>query len=166
MSQAKISRLENGVVTAEPRDVRLLAAALGIPEAEMERLVESAEHADDRVTDWQWAQQGMVSSPNEMGRIEASAEEFRVFQPAVIPGLLQTSEYARAVMTGLKDESDDERLADSAAAVSEAVTARIRRSEILTYPDRQFHSSSPNRPCGTGCAGPLRWSPRSTASAS
>ncbi|BFU45437.1 helix-turn-helix domain-containing protein [Krasilnikovia sp. MM14-A1004] len=138
MSQAKISRLENGVVAAEPGDVRLLAEALGMPQAEVERVVELAEHADNRLTDWTWAQQGLATAQSEMGRIETAAKDLRVFQPAVVPGLLQTSEYARAIMTELKEELDDARLVDSAVMVSEAVTARMKRSEILALPDREF----------------------------
>lgn len=139
MSQAKISRLENGVVAAEPGDVRLLAQELGMPPDEVQRVVELAEHADNQLTDWTWAQHGLAIAQDEMGRIETAAKELRVFQPAVIPGLLQTSEYARAIMSELKDELDDARLADSTATVSEAVTARIKRSEILTLSNREFH---------------------------
>lgn len=139
MSQAKISRLETGVVAAEPDDVRLLAETLEMPPAEAERVVELAEHADDRLTDWTSAQHGLAPVQRDVGRVERAAKELRVFQPAVIPGLLQTSEYARAVMSGLRDTVDDARLTDSAATVSEAVTARMQRSEILLMPDHQFH---------------------------
>ncbi|MET7396949.1 helix-turn-helix transcriptional regulator [Dactylosporangium sp. NPDC005572] len=139
MTQSKISRLETGAVAAEPGDVRLLAEELGMPPAEVERIVELAERSDDRLTDWTSAQPGLSARQREMGRIEESARAHRVFQPTVVPGLIQTSEYARAILSSFKDELDDARIADSPVAVAEAVNARMRRSQILFLPDRTFH---------------------------
>jgi transcriptional regulator with XRE-family HTH domain len=139
MSQAKISRLENGVVAAEPGDVRLLAEHLGMPSAEVERVVALAERADNRLTDWTSAQPGLADRQNQTAQIEEHAKEIRVFQPAVVPGLAQTTEYARAILSDLKDELDDARVADSPIDVSEAVNARTRRSQVLLLPDHEFH---------------------------
>jgi transcriptional regulator with XRE-family HTH domain len=139
MSQAKISRLETGAVAAEPGDVRLLAEELGMPPAEVERVVELAERADDRLTDWTSAQPGLADRQREMGKIEESAREHRVFQPTVVPGLMQTSEYARAILSDLRDELDDARIADSEGVVAAAVNARMQRNHILLRPDREFH---------------------------
>jgi transcriptional regulator with XRE-family HTH domain len=139
MSQAKISRLETGMVAAEPGDVRLLAEELGMPPAEVERVVELAERADDRLTDWTSAQPGLDDRQREMGKIEESAREHRVFQPTVVPGLMQTSEYARAILSDLRDELDDARIADSEGVVAAAVNARMQRNHILLLPDREFH---------------------------
>lgn len=140
MSQAKISRLETGAVAAEPGDVRLLAEALGMPPTEIERVVDLAEHehADNRLTEWTSAGPDLATFQHTIGQIEAAAKEMRVFQPAVIPGLAQTSEYARAILSDVRDEVADARLADSAIAVSEAVNARMRRSQILLLPEHQF----------------------------
>jgi transcriptional regulator with XRE-family HTH domain len=123
MSQTKISRLENGLVTAEPSDVRLLAEELGMPPGQVDHLVELAEeHADNRLTEWIPAGSDLASNQHEYGRIEASAKELRIFQPAVA-----------------KDEVNDAQFADSTVAVSEAVTARMRRTEVLLVPDHEFH---------------------------
>ncbi|GGN36140.1 transcriptional regulator with XRE-family HTH domain [Actinoplanes campanulatus] len=138
MSQAKISRLETGAVAAEPADVRLLAEELGLPPDEVDQLVTRAEHADNRLTDWRPAHLGLAERQRDLRQLEVSTLEHRVFQPAVVPGLLQTSEYARAVMSDLHTELDDARVADSAVAVSEAVTARMNRNQILLLPDRAF----------------------------
>ncbi|WP_255689207.1 helix-turn-helix transcriptional regulator [Actinoplanes sp. DH11] len=136
MSQAKISRLETGAVAAEPSDVRLLAEALDMPAAEAERVIELAEHADDRLTDWVSAGRDQADRQREYGRAEAAAKELRILQPAVIPGLLQTSEYARAILSA-HEQGDDSRRADS--AVTEAVIARMQRNQILHSRDRDFH---------------------------
>lgn len=139
MSQAKISRLETGAVSAEPADVRLLAEELGMPAAEVDRVVELAEQADYQLTDWTSAQHDLAASQREFSRIEAAAKELRVFQPTVVPGLLQTSEYARSIMSSVKDEVADARLADSEIAVSDAVNARMQRNSVLLGRDREFH---------------------------
>lgn len=56
--------------------------------------------------------------------LEAAATDIRSFQVQVVPGLLQTEDYARAVITAgrLKD-------------VEEKVTARLERQRILAGPD-------------------------------
>jgi transcriptional regulator with XRE-family HTH domain len=142
MSQPKISRLETGAVAAEPADVRLLAEALRMPPDEVERVValaERAERADNRLTDWNSTQPGLADRQRQTAKIEEVAKEIRVFQPAVVPGLAQTSEYARAILSALKDELDDTQVADSASAVSVAVSERMRRTEILLLPGRSFY---------------------------
>jgi transcriptional regulator with XRE-family HTH domain len=137
MSQTKISRLETGAVAAEPSDVRLLAEALELPPAEAERVVGLAEHADNQLLEWTSAGRDLADRQREYGRMESTAKDLRTFQPTVIPGLMQTSEYARALMADLEDEVDDAPLADS--AVSEAVNARMQRNQILHVPHREFH---------------------------
>ncbi len=54
---------------------------------------------------------------------EAAAKRLRWFEPSVVPGLLQTRDYARAILStrfGITDEEIEERLA-----------ARLKRQEIL-----------------------------------
>ncbi|MFD0525339.1 helix-turn-helix domain-containing protein [Paractinoplanes durhamensis] len=138
MSQAKISRLETGAVTAEPADVRLIGEKLGIPATEVIQAVALAERGQERLTDWTTARPRLVERQQEVGRVEMQAREIRVFQPAVVPGLTQTSEYARAVLFALKDLYDPHN-SDSPLAVSEAVNARMKRSEILFLPDHKFY---------------------------
>ncbi|WP_433831013.1 helix-turn-helix domain-containing protein [Actinoplanes sp. CA-015351] len=137
MSQAKISRLENGRVPAEPGDVRLLAEALGVPSAEAERVIELVEHADDRLLEWVPAASSQAERQHEISKAEGAAKEIRILQPAVVPGLLQTSEYARAILSAHDQAGTDARGND--AAVTEAVIARMQRNQILHEPDRQFH---------------------------
>lgn len=137
MSQAKISRLETGVVAAEPADVRRLAEALEMPASEVDRVVDLAEHADNQLTEWTATGVDLAAFQRQIGQIEAAAKELRVFQPAVVPGLMQTSEYARAIMSDLTES--EARLAESAVALSEAVNARMHRNHILQLPDRRFH---------------------------
>ena len=138
MSQPKISRLETGASAPDPQDVRRIAEALDLPPSEVERLVALADRSSNQFIDWQSIEPGLVNRQQFIRRLESSARETRVFQPAVVPGLLQTSEYARAILTGVRIELADDQIADSALAVAEAVTARLQRSQGLDDPHRQF----------------------------
>ncbi|MEV0715858.1 helix-turn-helix transcriptional regulator [Asanoa sp. NPDC050611] len=138
MSQPKISRLENGVGLPDPADIERVARALDAPDELVRHLVARAEHAQNMMTDWRAFTVSLPGRQQDMGEIEARLTELRVFQPTVVPGLLQTSEYARAVLTSYQHVITP---LDAAAhaVVAEAVAARMARQEILTYPERRFH---------------------------
>ena len=139
MSQAKISRIETGVVGADPADVRRLARALGRPDDEVRDLVKRTERqADHRARAWLTVPAGVADRQREMAELEMSTTEFRVFQPTLVFGLLQTSEYARAILSTAQRVPAG-RTAESHPDVAAAVTARFRRHEILEYEDRRFH---------------------------
>ena len=56
---------------------------------------------------------------------EEEAVALRWYEPLLVPGLLQTEDYARAVLRGAQgDASDDE--------IEQQVTARLHRQDILT----------------------------------
>ncbi len=63
-----------------------------------------------------WFQEWLVS--------EREAKKLRSFEPMLVPGLLQTSEYARAVFSARFGITDEE--------IGEQVSARLKRQEILT----------------------------------
>jgi transcriptional regulator with XRE-family HTH domain len=63
-----------------------------------------------------WFQDWLVS--------EREAKRLRWFEPLLVPGLLQTEDYARAVFRTRFGVTDDE--------VDELITARLKRQEILT----------------------------------
>jgi transcriptional regulator with XRE-family HTH domain len=59
----------------------------------------------------------------QYAEIEAAATQLRLFEHAVIPGLLQTEFYARSVLASLPNASED--------AVEQRVAARLDRQTIL-----------------------------------
>ncbi len=61
------------------------------------------------------------------GHIEAEATTLRWWEPLVIPGLLQTEEYARAILAARPGADPD--------TVDEHVTGRMERQAILDRPD-------------------------------
>jgi transcriptional regulator with XRE-family HTH domain len=137
MSQAKVSRIETGAVSVDPKDVEAIAKALGMSTEDQNRLVERATRSHNRMTDWQPTQANVVDRQLEFVRIEAETRVFRVFQPAVVVGLLQTSEYARAILSRFQLDLIASRTGEAPGVVSEAVSARVRRHEVLA--DRRKH---------------------------
>ena len=59
---------------------------------------------------------------------EEQAQTLRWYEPLLIPGLLQTEEYARAVLRGAQPDATDER-------IEEQVRARLQRQEVLLKDD-------------------------------
>lgn len=140
MSQAKISRIENNVFTVDPADVTKIARALSVAEGDISRLVELAERGQNRMTDWRTNWVGMVARQTEIGQLEESGHDIRVFNPTNVIGLLQTSEYARAVMAASRrmlEESRADRQPPQ-ADIYEAVSARLRRHQVLAASERRF----------------------------
>jgi transcriptional regulator with XRE-family HTH domain len=137
-SQAKISRVETGATAADPADVRKLAHALNVSEEDLLVLVARAEDEHNQMTDWRVGKAGIASKQREYGRLEARGRMIRVFQQAVFPGLLQTSEYARAIMAASQRMLALGAGVEEPTSVYEAVAARLRRQEILDASDRQF----------------------------
>jgi hypothetical protein len=98
-SESKISRMELGRVSFKLRDVADLLAMYGLPERdpERERVLALAKQANAPA--W-WREYGdLVQSwfDNYIG-LESSASMIRTYEAQVIPGLLQTLDYARAVV--------------------------------------------------------------------
>ena len=63
----------------------------------------------------------------EWADIEAQAAVLRWYEPLVVPGLLQTEEYARAILSARPDGNLDD--------LDEQVAARLARQAVLDRPD-------------------------------
>lgn len=123
-SASKISRIETGQSGVSSREVRDILAAYQIEGALAESLVEMAREAKQR--GW-WQLYGTVLTSAYVG-LEAAAAQLRSFEPLVIPGLLQTEEYARAmVLAGWPDMSTEE--------VEQRIRVRIKRQSLLYQDD-------------------------------
>jgi transcriptional regulator with XRE-family HTH domain len=98
-SASKISRIETGRVSVSPRDVRDLAGIYGVPADERDSLIQLAR--DSRRKGW-WQGYGDSVQPHlatYLG-LESEASDIRQSCVARIPILLQTENYARAVVVG------------------------------------------------------------------
>ena len=125
VSQSKISRLENGRRSISQRDVRDLC---GVYEVEDHRIVDSLMQMakDSRQQGW-WHSFGDIPYSVYIG-LETDAASLRVYDPQVVPGLLQTRQYAEALIAGALPET-------AAADVDKRVQVRLRRQERITAPD-------------------------------
>nr|WP_202528662.1 helix-turn-helix transcriptional regulator [Streptomyces sp. SID5770] len=126
VSQSKISRLENGRRSISQRDVRDLC---GVYEVEDERMVDSLMQMakDSRQQGW-WHAFGDIPYSVYIG-LETDAESLRMYEPQIIPGLLQTHEYAEAVIAGALPES-------TPADIEKRVQVRTRRQERIRDEER------------------------------
>jgi transcriptional regulator with XRE-family HTH domain len=151
MSQPKISRLENGVGLPDPEDVGRIARELGAGDDEVRRLMDLAERSHNRMTDWRSELAAAVTRQRTAAHWESGAQTVRQFDLALVSGLLQTSGYARAVLSRFQ-ELILLAVDSSNASVAEAVSARMRRQEVLADQAKTFHfilseSALSNRVC-------------------
>ncbi|WP_329251750.1 helix-turn-helix domain-containing protein [Streptomyces sp. NBC_01478] len=125
VSQSKISRLENGRRSISQRDVRDLC---GVYEVEDVRIVDSLMQMakDSRQQGW-WHSFGDIPYSVYIG-LETDAASLRVYDPQVVPGLLQTRQYAEALITGALPET-------ASADVDKRVQVRLRRQERISAPE-------------------------------
>jgi transcriptional regulator with XRE-family HTH domain len=138
MSQAKISKIETGTANPSAEDVERLARELDASPSEIDRLARRAGEFRDRITDWRIGRRDPTTWQHEIAQLEADAHEFRSFQPAVLAGVLQTSEYARAVFASVQEVWVDW-APRPLAGLAEAVSARVQRQAILDDPGKRFH---------------------------
>ncbi|OIJ97905.1 transcriptional regulator [Streptomyces sp. MUSC 14] len=97
-SQARVSRLETGHVTARVIEVRLLLEAYGVTDPEVRsKLEELAKHSKNR--GW-WLEHAAHLRPDYVDHIalEDDATYIREWQQVLVPGLLQTPAYTEAVI--------------------------------------------------------------------
>jgi transcriptional regulator with XRE-family HTH domain len=97
-SASKISRMETGRVSVTPRDVRDLMDIYRAPPELQDALVQLAR--ESRQKGW-WHAYGDSVQPHFATYLgmESAASEIRVYAVSRIPGLLQTADYSRAVLT-------------------------------------------------------------------
>jgi transcriptional regulator with XRE-family HTH domain len=123
-SGTRISRMETGRISVRPGDVRELLEIYGVTGAEADPLVQLAREA--RQKGW-WHTYGQVLPTwfEAYVGLEAAAVRFRDFQPMVMPGLLQTEDYARAVLRAAPNPG-------SAEDIDRLVALRMERQAILS----------------------------------
>jgi transcriptional regulator with XRE-family HTH domain len=122
-SGTRISRMETGRINARPGDVRELLEVYGVTGAAADALVELAREA--RRKGW-WHRFGPVT-PSWLEPylgLEAEAARLRDFQPMVLPGLVQTEDYARAMLRTAPG-------AGPADGIERQVALRMERQVVL-----------------------------------
>lgn len=120
MSRSNLSRIETAQIGIKPRDVRAALALYGITGDDAEPLIEIARGAQQRGW-WQNYADVLPSWFEFYVGLEAEAVRVSTYEAEVVPGLLQTEAYARAVYRLTAGEDDLDR----------KVAARLRRQHVL-----------------------------------
>jgi transcriptional regulator with XRE-family HTH domain len=119
-SPSKVSRMETGRGIATPRDIRDLCEIYDVTdEAERDRMMRLAHEGKQQG----WWHSHDLDFGTYVG-LEESAVATRYYHSTIIPGLLQTAEYARAVHEAVVPELAPER-------IDELVEVRMTRQRHL-----------------------------------
>ncbi|MEU1042867.1 helix-turn-helix domain-containing protein [Streptomyces sp. NPDC005551] len=125
VAPATVRRMETAEVALKIPYLQVLLATYGVPEAEVAGFVALAEEAN-RAGWWQRFHDVLPDWFSMHISLEGAARMIRSYEPHFVPGLLQTEDYARAVMeAGTVGQSDP-------AAVERYVTLRMTRQKLLT----------------------------------
>lgn len=130
---SKISKIENGKQTPSSDDIREWARATNA-EGETASLLASLQTLEVQRAEWNRVMRGGIRPrQNALAELDQKTRLFRVFEPGVIPGLLQTSEYARARF------AEAIRIHKLKNDINDAVEGRMKRQDIFYRPDKRFH---------------------------
>ncbi|MFI8204324.1 helix-turn-helix domain-containing protein [Streptomyces sp. NPDC085937] len=125
--QSKVSRIETGTSGVKPADVRLLLDVYGVDEPQLRELllVLSGSGKGGGRDHWWHAYRGVLPPTyRDFISLESQASAMRTLETTVIPGLLQTPEYARAVTEAALEGTSEERL-------DALVEVRLARQDVL-----------------------------------
>lgn len=127
-STSTIFRIETGRSRPQPGNVRVLLDLYGVTGSERDGLIQLAREA--RQPGWWHSFRDVLPNPYEVYiGLEAGAASIRNFEPIVVPGLLQTEEYARRMSRGGPRELDRDE-------IERRVQVRMERQRLLAREDR------------------------------
>lgn len=149
LSESSVSRLENGQILPSLDDLDHWSFAVGASKRVREQLRVLAETAATEVMALRpWLRTSVAEIQDDIGRLEASAAAVRSCEPLIVPGLLQTAEYAARIMGSFGHPQ---------AELEAATTARIARQSVMHDTKREFEFILTEYG--------LRWSPLGTSRA-
>jgi transcriptional regulator with XRE-family HTH domain len=135
LSNSWISSVETGQLLPSPEQTEQLEQTLGIAEGTLSDVRQQAVNESHP-----------VGSFEAFTALEAQASAIYIYEPLVVTGLLQTAEYARALVRGGRPTAKVD-------AVDDLVSTRLRRQEILSREDPPtlwiiFDEGALRRPAG------------------
>ncbi|QKW22489.1 helix-turn-helix domain-containing protein [Kitasatospora sp. NA04385] len=126
MSTSKLSKIENGRAAVSVADVDRILTAIGVSEAVKAEYMAAARAEATEATAWRlYRRLGYHRKQRQIKAMDSSTTLLRIFQTSLVPGLLQTPEFARAVFAR-KDLGEEQ--------LSRAVSGRLDRQGILHDP--------------------------------
>jgi transcriptional regulator with XRE-family HTH domain len=133
--QSKISRIETGRQLPTEEDVRAWAAATDVDDALLDELLRQLRGLRGEHIPWRRGATDAVQTGTQRSMMELAAEAtvVRNFELAVVPGLLQTADYARVRLAEnieLHGAPGDD--------LEDALLLRIQRQQVLYDSSKQF----------------------------
>jgi transcriptional regulator with XRE-family HTH domain len=123
-SLSKLIRIENGTVAISVSDLRSLLAYYGIHDAQrVDPLLDLARAAKRRMW-WDEYRAELHTALLTFVGFESEATDIGTFQPILLPGLVQTEAYTRALQRGLRPDLDEKQ-------IDRRVEFRMRRQAEL-----------------------------------
>jgi transcriptional regulator with XRE-family HTH domain len=144
----KVSKLENGKQHPSDEDIRVWCRHCQAP-GEAADLIASARSVEGAYLEWRRQTRSGLRRPQK-ARTPAyeRTKLFRIYEPALIPGLFQTAEYATAIMARTMEFHD---IPDD---LDQAVAARLERQRLLYAGDRLFRVILEEQALRTRIGGP------------
>ncbi|MGV9413695.1 helix-turn-helix domain-containing protein [Nocardia sp. NPDC003693] len=131
--ESKVSKIEYGVIRPSDADLRAYCRHTGAGD-QLDDLLATLHNVDSAYVEWRQALgTGMRRRQQHTLRLEAQATLIRNWEPAIVSGLLQTADYASAIMRNIIDfyEIPDD--------LDVAVSKRMERQRILYAQGKRFH---------------------------
>jgi transcriptional regulator with XRE-family HTH domain len=131
---SKVYKLEGGRQTATSDDLRAWAEAVGQPDT-VDELLARLHGFESHIRSWRRQLAAGHRPVQDSWNIEVDrSRAIYAWEEAVVPGMLQTADYARAIFLRYADLQGTVRDTDA------AVRARMQRQEWLYRPGRRFHA--------------------------
>ncbi|MEV0251460.1 helix-turn-helix transcriptional regulator [Nocardia sp. NPDC050712] len=131
--ESKVSKMEYGVISPSTADIRAYCLHTGADD-QLEDLLATLHNIDSAYVEWRQALgTGMRRRQQQTLQLESRATFIRNWEPAIVSGLLQTADYAAAIM---KNIIDFYRIPDD---LNDAVAKRMERQRILYQQGKRFH---------------------------
>lgn len=123
--ESKCSRLQSGKATPSEADIRAWTLHCGVPESAPD-LIEAARGVEGMYVEWRRRTRAGLRHVQQVGaQLYERTSNFRIYEPGVVPGLLQTPAYATALMGAI---IAFQQIPDDTEA---AVAVRIERQRVL-----------------------------------
>lgn len=130
VTQPTISKIETGKMLPSVEMVTRLAEAIGLDTEVREDLLEELTRISTDIATWRRSGGRGEAKQTMLAERERATTIRRSFHPAVVPGLLQTAEYARQIFARSMFLTDQE--------MTRAVAARMERQTLLYSPEHRF----------------------------
>lgn len=124
VSHTTLGRWETGVRMPRLEDVAMVLGKLGVVGARFDELIDLARRGNQH----QWLSLGATEQQRQLGALvqfEANAVSIMSVEPLLIPGMLQTADYARTIMTTARIDPSE---------VEMRIVVRMGRRDVLIRP--------------------------------